>query len=1027
MGIPEIQNVEKKMKVNLEVIRRASTILSIKASSNEDPDYWKAKFYEMEKIAMEEKCKSNAYETELKEVKRTSTIKASYDIETSDALDDDLLRSASSHQETKSVSLRNREVVMDTNKRPEEEWNNSSRNKMDRLDMDLAMIRTLDKLGEGMSHLIRETRLLREDLGTPREVVGPVTSGTPVMAASGKKKRNINKLSDIEWEDNKSLKSGALRKANNNNNKKGNKTKNDNITRTEQGEDSATSTDLLQPKLRKEVVFVEDTRGRHLNKVNPSYLMTSVSEDEIINHNSRYEQGRLSVNNSVTKRSYKEVVESSPRRDPKRSVPRISEDESELTYSSLLSRAREKMSLSDLNISDTRLKRAANGGIILEIPGDDAGAKVDRLCDKLRALFVDDKGVFIRRPTKLTQLRVSGMDDSITVSEIKDHLSRIDSEQEKEDESDQEEESETTTATVATTAATVATVATTAVEGMAASQTEKKRGRGRPPTTYEYVGLAKAKKRVAELEQEELERRAELELLDSMALKRKEEEEMRSKLHRGMVQDILTQPSKSSEKLQDTCDRRILLTSVGNAVGTIKEVAVKSGNLKGTYVKALRIATQQISTAMETLANLTASDEITRLEKENNQLKKEMESLREEMRELREQVKAQKTSSFAIKGRSPSPYAMEEDVCMEERERKRESRPRRLSLPPPPTPLQGDSSQPLAKMTGDIIRQVGEMINARFEAIQSRLLPEEKLRPPLGVKGVSKGPQPPKETIQKKKENPKKTSKKKAADKNSGGPPTPVTMSQEAPASKNTSKKVTPAVTFVEVLKRGKHLKVKPALTAEKGQASKPATNKGPGGVKPKDRDGDASAKKKKTRAPRQTAAVVLTIPPETEEKHSWEKILSEARKRVPLKEIEVDYLRSRPTRSGGYLMEVPGERSNAKADKLADRLRETIGVQMRIQISRPVARSELRIQGVDISVTEEELKLAVAEAGGCPEHEVQVPCESRSQTGGTREVKSGMDDGKDRATESPPTTMFPLPGGRTHEAAVHSGGGPKR
>jgi len=55
-------------------------------------------------------------------------------------------------------------------------------------------------------------------------------------------------------------------------------------------------------------------------------------------------------------------------------------------YADIIKRARETVSLKDLDIANPRMRRAANDGVIIEISGPEGAMKADTLAWRLRAL-----------------------------------------------------------------------------------------------------------------------------------------------------------------------------------------------------------------------------------------------------------------------------------------------------------------------------------------------------------------------------------------------------------------------------------------------------------------------------------------------------------------------------------------------------------------------------------------------------------------------------------------------------------------
>lgn len=96
----------------------------------------------------------------------------------------------------------------------------------------------------------------------------------------------------------------------------------------------------------------------------------------------------------------------------------------------------------------------------------------------------------------------------------------------------------------------------------------------------------------------------------------------------------------------------------------------------------------------------------------------------------------------------------------------------------------------------------------------------------------------------------------------------------------------------------------------------------------------------------------------------SYVEILKKARENINIKEIEIINPKIRRTANGGVLLEIPGADGHQRADELAHRLKSEIGNDAKI--GRPVKFGELRIVGLDLSVTPEELANTIVEHGKC-------------------------------------------------------------
>lgn len=86
------------------------------------------------------------------------------------------------------------------------------------------------------------------------------------------------------------------------------------------------------------------------------------------------------------------------------------------SYAEILGRAKGEVSLTDLGIEKSRIRVAANGGRIIEIPEPDGAGKADNLARKLKEII--GKEAWISRPVARGELRLSGFDDSVSKDEI---------------------------------------------------------------------------------------------------------------------------------------------------------------------------------------------------------------------------------------------------------------------------------------------------------------------------------------------------------------------------------------------------------------------------------------------------------------------------------------------------------------------------------------------------------------------------------------------------------------------------------
>ncbi|KAF9806671.1 hypothetical protein SFRURICE_015940 [Spodoptera frugiperda] len=116
------------------------------------------------------------------------------------------------------------------------------------------------------------------------------------------------------------------------------------------------------------------------------------------------------------------------------------------------------------------------------------------------------------------------------------------------------------------------------------------------------------------------------------------------------------------------------------------------------------------------------------------------------------------------------------------------------------------------------------------------------------------------------------------------------------------------------------------------------------------------------------TAAVVITLQPDAVQKGvTYGDVLAKLKGAVTPAEFGApDGFSMKVTATGARLLEVPGAASGSSADALAERIRACLGAE-EVRVSRPIKCLDVRILGLDDSVTEHEVVAAVARTGGCP------------------------------------------------------------
>ncbi|KAM3959002.1 protein scarlet [Aphomia sociella] len=127
-------------------------------------------------------------------------------------------------------------------------------------------------------------------------------------------------------------------------------------------------------------------------------------------------------------------------------------------------------------------------------------------------------------------------------------------------------------------------------------------------------------------------------------------------------------------------------------------------------------------------------------------------------------------------------------------------------------------------------------------------------------------------------------------------------------------------------------------------------------------RKGRKKGKQRKLVDPK-TTAVTVAIRPEAEHTQTYAEILGKIRKNVNIEEMGIESVQIRQTATGARVIEVPGADSDERADKLATRIREILPPEM-VWVARPHKSAELRIVGLDDSITSQDVAEGVAREG---------------------------------------------------------------
>ena len=353
-----------------------------------------------------------------------------------------------------------------------------------------------------------------------------------------------------------------------------------------------------------------------------------------------------------------------------------------------------------------------------------------------------------------------------------------------------------------------------------------------------------------------------------------------------------------------------------DGVDLVLKVATKSGSLKGTFIRGLKEAAADIRDAVDILLHRTASDEVAKLQEENSRLRNDLEDLRRQVASLSEQQQ-RCTSTDAAPVIAPTAALR---------------------------PISPRTDEEVERIIRVCMLQCGNMVDAKLEANRRRL-PAEILRPPLAA-DTRRTEQSPR--LPPRKGKPTEDNKK---------------PSEGAPPSDHPTTAGSKGETWVKVVGRKK------ARKATKKAAVNTSTSGGTAKViaQPVRRTAKGGRKGPTIHAPR-SEAVTLTLQPGAAERGvTYQSVIAEAKAKIKLSDLGLQSVTLRQAATGARLFEVAGAASGSaeKADALAGKMREVLNLED-VRVSRPIKTAEVRIAGLDDSVTSEEVVAAVARSGEC-------------------------------------------------------------
>ncbi|XP_045502712.1 uncharacterized protein LOC123699740 [Colias croceus] len=402
----------------------------------------------------------------------------------------------------------------------------------------------------------------------------------------------------------------------------------------------------------------------------------------------------------------------------------------------------------------------------------------------------------------------------------------------------------------------------------------------------------------------------------------------------------------------------------------VEKIAKASNHLKTTFVADLRSAARAIREDADSLALRTLSEETNTLRAENERLRIRLDVIQSEMRELRLLIHRGSVGSV-------QPAEMPQDFearMMRQLGKLIDTRLRNLE--PRPTPQQrrlsnatdGGRSRAV-DLRQDSCPEVLKDTGPRPKKTKALSMPAQNVAQDRQETNIKEGGK------KKKKKGKGSGSENRAMELRGGGSTPALSPATVAPLCNDAE---TPTVPTADPSDEGWSVVTKKgrsgANKAEHAGSGKTAVDKRKISHQPK-------LSQPSLKAPR-SAAIVLTISSDAQANGvTYATAIKEAKAKVDLKEAGIDCVKFRQAITGATIIQIPGPGSGEKADLLASKLK-TIFKDKNIKVSRPVKMADLRVSGLDASVTADDLKDAIVTRGECLVDQIRVSQIRQDRTG---------------------------------------------
>lgn len=421
--------------------------------------------------------------------------------------------------------------------------------------------------------------------------------------------------------------------------------------------------------------------------------------------------------------------------------------------------------------------------------------------------------------------------------------------------------------------------------------------------------------------------------------------------------------SKNAPKMDDELERLRHMptadvnTEVLDHIQEVQTVAQNSGNLKGTYIRKLNCAAVTLTAAITTLTKRSGgSEDISWLKQHNAKLEQEVMQLKQDVKRLTAALTRQSGKSFT----SNIGSAVQHNTAGGQH-------PNVEELPPVlRPPIQGQrkviTDTPHAFFSAQE-REIDELITRRINDLL-----DQRQRLHDGNVGNLHSTTTTK---------PRMNKAKRPADLATN----PERVTRGTDTAGNTTMTGDPTVTPADNIAEGLLTTEYPPLTPwtqvlgrkkqrrERIRREQSKTRSQPQQLNQRQRSATRTPRMPRRRQPK-TAAVAISS---RDNRKPYAEILREAKSKIDLKQLGIEDTRIRRAITGGIIIEISGDQHSQKADVLANTLRQAFTNADDVTISRPAKRAELRLSGLDDSITPEDVRIALADVGNCSSHDIKT------------------------------------------------------